>query len=421
MKYVLYVVGAIVAIIVVAFVVDMMNIAMAQRRIKQARFYLEGPNPDQASKEAARAIKKLARFPTVHGARKDATIEAGEDVLMQGLTGIFAEQYARDLRFNPGPQWDICEARARVSDVAMCIEAAGQAVQTVVHNQVSIDDVPAAVSYLEECVAYETHPEVAALCRENAGRWLAEEAALLLEQGNAPPAAELTRACVTKRDRWEPSEQCLADWLGTVRRARNALLPEYSACEAILYYADMPEGISAADREAAEAELAELRSTTALIETKFYYDVIELRPANGYWGHGEESNKFHLGKILTPKGYPIQWLEEEHPEGAWDDCHPEYTGLIETHEVLARHVHAFKKECITVKVRPELTLYRGPGHRVAVHEKAEGTLPRGWFQDEETFISECERSRDTSWRAAHEEMRQWDIDPIKEGARASAD
>ena len=363
-------------------------------------------------------MRKLNQYPTVQKGRRADALAAGEDVLLEGLTGMFAEQYNRDMRFHPGPLWDICEARARVADPAMCVEAAGVASQRSMKRYIASAQIDEATRMVQECVDHEARPEVAALCRERAGDWLALEAAELVEKGDAPPAAELLRQCLKNPDHWAPAQACIDDWHVTVRRARNALIPKFKSCEAIQYYLDIPDGISAEDRKEAEEELAELRSTTALIETLFHYDVVEFKPANRYWGLGEESTKHHLTQILTPAGYTIQWLEEEHPKGAWDTCDPAFTGQIETHEVLARMVQAFKKECITVRVQPELTLYAGKSKRVMVHEEADGRLPKGMFQDEEFFLDECGRSRDTTWQDAHARMREWEIDSIKEEEEA---
>ncbi len=414
MKYVVYVVGALVALVVILFMLDLLSISVAERRIKQARFFLETPNPDEASKLAARAMRKLNQYPTVQKGRRAATLEAGEEVLLEGLTGMFTEQYNRDMRFRPGPQWDICESRARIKDPALCIEAAGVATSRAAHRYIASEQIDEATRVIQECVDHEARPEVAALCRERAGQWLADEAAALVEKGNAPPAAEILRQCLKNPDHWDPAQACIDDWHVTVRRARNALIPKFKSCEAIQYYLDMPDGMAAEDRKEAEEELAELRSTTALIETLFHYDVVEFKPANRYWGLGEESTKHHLTQVLTPAGYTIQWLEEEHPKGAWDKCDPAYTGAIVTHEILARRVQAFKKECITVRVQPEITLYEGKSKRVHLKEKADGRLPKGLFQDEEFFLDECGRSRDMSWQDSHARMREWDIESIKE-------
>lgn len=410
MRYVLYAVFAVIGLVVFLLVIDLVNQGVAERRIKEARFYLEGPNPDEASKLAARAIRKLQKYPTVQGARRDRTIVAGRDVLHDGLSGIFAEQYARDLRFHPGPQWDICEARARVTDESICIDAAAEAARRVAHNSFITERVQDGVGLLEECVQYETRPEIAAVCRDKAGQWLGEESAALLEKGQAINAAKIIQACVARPDSWGPSEQCLNDWHVTVRRARNALIPKYRSCQAVKFYNDMPEGIPADDREEAEAERAELRSTTALIETLFHYDVMEFAPATRYWGRGEESTKYHLAQLMTPKGYTLQWLEEEHPKGAWDACEPAYAGAIEVHEVRGRMVQAFKKEALTVRVQGQLRLHDTATGRPWIEESVEGREPKDWFRDEEMFLDQAAICRESSWQDAHAQMKKWEIE-----------
>lgn len=415
MRYVLYAVFALLALLALLFVLDLVVQGIGERRVKEARFFLETPNPDQASKLAARAIRKLTTYPTVQGARRDRTIEAGRAVLLEGLTGVFAEQYGRDLRFNPGPQWDICEARASVVDKALCVDAAAYAARTVAHNSYLNGRGSDGVAILKACVGYETRPEVAAVCAEHAGGWLAEESAALLEKGKAVPAAEALQACVAERETWQPDPKCIDDWHVTVRRARNALIPKHKSCKAVLFYNDMPAELSESDREEAEQELAELRATTVLIETLFHYDVMEFAPSTRYWGRGEESTKYHLAQKLTPAGYTVQWLEEEHPEGAWDDCQPAYSGAIEVHEVRARMIQAFKKEVLTVRVQGQLRLKETAGGRPWIEESVEGTVPKEWFRDEETFLSQAEMSREKSWQDAHEKMKEWDITGPPEG------
>lgn len=415
MRYVLYAVFAVIAFIVLLIVLDLVNQGIAERRVQEARFFLESPNPDEASKLAARAIRKVKAYPTLHGARRDRTIEAAAGALLEGLTGVFAEQYARDLRFNPGPQWEICEARASVVDKALCIEAAAFASRTVAHNSFANDRADEGVDLLQACVEYETRPEISTVCKENAGEWLAAEAAELLEDGKARRAAEAMHACVDRRDLWQPSQQCIDDWHVTVRRARNALIPKYQSCKAILYYTDMPAELTESVRAEAEQEMAELRSTTALIETIFHYDVMEFAPINRYWGRGEESTKYHLGQKLTPAGYTLQWHEEEHPEGAWDDCDPAYQGAIEVHEARGKYVQAFKKEVLTVRVQGQLRLKETATGRPWFEATMEGGVPKDWFRDEETFLSQAEMSREKSWQAAHDTMKEWEVVPLDEG------
>lgn len=406
MKYSLWVIFTVVGIVVALFFLDMLNVAVGERRIKQARFFLESPNHDEASQVAVKAIKGLRKFPTVHGKKRDAALVEARDVLETGLRGMFAEQYQRDMRFHPGPQWDICEARARVEDLEICKSAAAMATKDVAHRHFAEDQGDKGVALIKECVDYETREGIGTICREQAGQWLAEEAEALRTSGNAPPAAEALRACLHNPDHWAPAQQCLDDWYITVSRARNALVPEHWACRAILFYADMPDGIPAGDREKAQAELDELRSTTALIETPFFYDTVEFAPVNKYWGRGEESTKYHLAQNLTKRGYTIQWLEEEHPEGAWDQCKPAYSGKIEVHEARGRLVNKFHKECMTVRLQAELTLKDTRTGQTWIKEDVEGTVPKGFFEDEETFIEECGRSRESSWQNAHDLIRE---------------
>jgi hypothetical protein len=418
MKYILILVFALVAVVVGLFVWDMVNVGIGERRVKEARFYLENadgtvltqPNPDEASKLAARAIKKLTKYPTLQKARREAAVEGGNDVMLRGLTGMFAEQYERDLRFHPGPQWKICEARAKISDVGFCVEAAAVASRVVAHRQFNMGLADAGTEYIRQCVAYEDRPEVATVCKERAGEWLGDEAAELLEEGNAEAAADAMRACVKNEDLWAPSASCLADWHRTVRRARNALIPEFKSCEAILFYTDMPEGISDSDRQEAEAELAELRSTTALIWTEFHYDTLEFAPSNKYWGRGEESTKFHLSQVLTPAGYTIQWDEEEHPEGAWDACDPGYEGKIVLHEKRGKQIQAFHKEVLTVRPSVEFWLNVGETSRTWIKDDCEGREPKEWFADEEFFLDQAARAREAAWQNAHDQMREWELD-----------
>ncbi len=419
MRYVLYAVFAVLAFIVLLLVLDLVNQGIAERRVQEARFFLESPNPDEASKLAARAIRKVKAYPTLHGARRDRTIEAGTDALLLGLTGVFAEQYSRDLRFNPGPQWEICEARAGIVDKALCVDAAALAARDVAHNSFSNDRAGEAVGLLQACVEYETRPEVGVVCKEQAGEWLAAEAAALLEEGKAKRAAQAMHACVAERDLWQPSQKCIDDWHVTVRRARNALIPLHMSCRAVLNYTDMPAELPESVRAEAEQELAELRGTTALIETLFHYDVMEFAPANRYWGRGEESTKYHLGQKLTPAGYTLQWNEEEHEDedgnGLWDECQPGFEGAIEVHEVRGRMIQAFKKEVLTVRVQGQLRLTDTAANRPWLEETMDGTVPKDWFRDEETFLSQAEMSREKSWQASHDSMKEWEITPLSEG------
>jgi len=409
MKYTLWVVFTVAAIVVALFFLDMLNVAVGERRIKQARFFLESPNPDEASKEAVKAIKGLRKFPTVHGKKRDTALVEAREVLEIGLRGMFTEQYTRDMRFHPGPQWEICEARARVEDVEICKTAAAFATKDVAHRYYKEEQGDKAVALLKECVDYDTREGIGSICRENAGAWLAEEAELLRTEGDTPPAAEAIRACIKNPDHWTPDQKCLDDWYITVSRARNTLVPDHWSCRAILFYTDMPDGISAADREKAEAELEELRSTTALIETPFFYDTVEFAPVNKYWGRGEESTKFHLAQNLNGVDYTIQWLEEEHPKGAWDHCKPAYSGKIEVHEARGKLVKKFHKECMTVRLQAELTLKDTRTGQMWIKEDVEGKVPKEFFQDEELFLGECERSRETSWQNAHDQIREWEI------------
>ncbi len=419
MKIILGLIAAFVALLIGLFVWDLVNMGIGERRVKEARFYLENAdgtplsdaNPDEASKLAARAIRKLNSFPTIHGGRRDRTVEAGSEVLLRGLTGMFAEQYGRDLRFHPGPQWEICEARASVVDKGLCVEAAALGAQAYLHRQYRQGTGDAGVGVLKECVGYTDRPGIGDVCKSEAGRWLAEETADQIELGETLAAVEAMHACVTNPDHWPAAPECLADWHRTVRRARNALLPKHNACKAILYYAAMPEGIPASEREQAEAELAELRSTTALIWTQFHYDTLEFSPATGYWGLGEESTKYHLSQVLNPVGYTIQWHEEEHPEGAWDACDPAYVGKIILHEKPGRRIEAFHKEVMTVRPQVELFLNEGNSNRLWVRELADGREPKEWFRDEEFFLDQAARARDAAWQAAHDSMREWEIDP----------
>ncbi len=409
MRYVLYVVFAVIAFLVLLAVLDLVNQGIAEKRIKEARFYLESPNPDEASKLAARAMRKVKNYPTLHGGRRDRTLEAGSAVLLEGLAGVFAEQYSRDLRFNPGPQWEICEARASIADKALCVEAAAQAAAIVAHNEYLNGTGDDAVAMLKSCVEYDKRPEVSAICKAEAGTWLGAEAAELMEKGKAVPAAEAIHACVASRDLWAPSQQCIDDWHVTVRRARNALVPKHNACKAVKLYNDMPAELTETVRAEAETERAELRATTALIETVFHYDVMEFAPSTRYWGRGEESTKYHLAQMLKPAGYTVQWHEEEHPEGAWDDCEPAYQGAIEVHEVRGKHVQAFKKEVLTVRVQAQVRLKETGSNRPWLEASVEGGVPKDWFRDEETFLSQAEMSREKSWQDAHEKMKEWEL------------
>ncbi|MDP7111146.1 MAG: hypothetical protein QGH45_04240 [Myxococcota bacterium] len=414
MRYVLYAFFALLAFLVLLAVLDLVNQGIAEKRIKEARFYLESPNPDEASKLAARAMRKVQDFPTLHGARRDRTLEAGAAVLLEGLAGVFAEQYARDLRFNPGPQWEICEARASIADEALCVDAAAQAAAIVAHNAYLNGSGEDGVAMLRACVEYEKRPEVSAICVDQAGTWLGEEAATLMENGKAIAAAEAVHACVATRDMWEPSQQCIDDWHVTVRRARNALVPKHNACAAVLLYNDMPPELSESVRVEAETERAELRASTALIRTIFHYDVMEFAPATRYWGRGEESTKYHLGQMLKPAGYTLQWHEEEHPEGAWDTCEPAYQGAIEVHEVRGKYIQAFKKEVLTVRVQGQLRIVETATNRPWLEASVEGGIPKDWFKDEESFLQQAEMSREKSWQDAHEKMKEWEITSLTE-------
>jgi len=219
------------------------------------------------------------------------------------------------------------------------------------------------------------------------------------------------QVCVAEPDLWEPSALCLENWHRTVRKAKNALVPKFKSCEAILHYARMPEGIPATDREEAEAELAELRSTTALIWTEFHYDTMEFAPTNKYWGRGEESTKFHLSQMLVPAGYTVQWHEEEHAEGAWDDCDPAYTGKIVLHENRGPHIQRFHKEVLTVRPEIEFVLYEGDSNRGWLLETCEGREPKEWFRDEDFFLDQAARAREAAWQDAHAKIREWEIKP----------
>ena len=419
MKYILILIFAVVAVIVGLVVWDLVNIGVGERRIKEARFFLENadgtelsdPNPDEAAKLASRAIRKMNGMPTLQKVRREAAVEHGTDVLAQGLAGMFAEQYDRDLRFHPGPQWDICEARARVVDTALCIDAAAVAARTVAHREFKQGGAEEGLRYLEECVEYTDRPGISDVCKERAGEWLAVESAELIEAGNATGAAAAMRTCVANTDLWQPSAQCLEDWHRTVRRARNALVLQHKACEAILYYADMPDGIPSSDREEAEAELAELRGTTALIWTEFHYDTMEFAPTNKYWGRGEESTKFHLSQVLNPLGYTIQWHEEEHPEGAWDQCEPGYSGKIVLHERRGKHIHKFHKEVLTVRPDVEFVLYEGGTNHGWELQTCIGREPPEWFRDEEFFLDQAVMARESAWQNAHDQIRDWIVSP----------
>jgi len=424
MKYILILIFAAAAAVVGLIVWDFVNMGVGERRIKEARFYLENadgteltdPNPDEASKLAARAIKKLNKMPTIQGARADAAVAAGTEVLARGLTGMFAEQYERDLRFHPGPMWKICEARARVVDTAICVQSAADAARVVAHREFKQGQTKEGKRYLTECVQHETRPAIGEVCGAEAGVWLGEAAAELFDAGNAVGAASAMRVCVAEPDLWKPSALCLENWHRTVRKARNALVPKFKSCEAILHYAQMPDGIPASDREEAEAELAELRSTTALIWTEFHYDTMEFAPTNKYWGRGEESTKFHLSQVLLPAGYTVQWHEEEHEEGAWDDCDPAYSGKIVLHEKRGPMIQRFHKEVLTVRPQVEFVLYEGDSGRGWLLETCEGREPKEWFRDEDFFLDQAARAREAAWQDSHDKIREWEIEPLNESA-----
>jgi hypothetical protein len=409
MKYSLWVIFTVVGIIVALFFLDFLNVSVGERRVKEAWFYIDGPNHDEASKQSVKAIKGLRKFPTVHGQRRDIALAEAREVLVIGLQGMFAEQYHRDMRFHPGPQWEICEARAQVEDLSICTTAAANATKDVAHRYFREEQGENAVALIKECVDYETREGIGDICRESAADWLADEAEQLRTEGSAPEAAEALRACIKTPDHWAPSQACFDDWYITVSRARNALVPDHWACRAILFYEDMPDGITAEDRQKAQDELDELRSKTALIETPFFYDTVEFAPVNKYWGRGEESTKYHLAQNINNKGYAIQWLEEEHPKGAWDQCKPAYSGKIEVHEARGRMVNKFHKECMTVRLQAELTLRERRTGQMWIKEDVEGTIPKGFFEDEETFIEECYRSRESSWQNAHDLIRDLDL------------